>query len=162
MHDLVKEAEAAAAVLRKENRAIYGDKKARQDLIEGETQLVEMAREILSQIDHCNAAAAAAAREIDLQRRLKASLEEQADALRQELADALAPIGSIMVDGATVTSKRTPPSVMIINEAAIPAQFKREVVKLVVDKAALKSALVDAPIPGAELSNGGVTIQVKR
>ena len=82
--------------------------------------------------------------------------------MRLELATALIHVGSINVDGATVTPKRTPPSVRIINEAAIPAQFKRKIVKEVVDKAALKTALVDVRVPGAELSNGGITLAVRR
>ena len=161
-HDLASEAEGALHLLQRYNREIYGDKKARQNLIEGQTQLVELTRDVLKEIDACEAAIKAAVRDADQAKRRKESIEERRDALRLELATALIQVGSINVDGATVTPKRMPPSVRIINEAAIPAQFKRKIVKEVVNKAALKSALVDAVIPGAELSNGGVTLAVKR
>ena len=55
-HDLASEAEKARHLLQRYNREIYGDKKARHGLVEGQTQLVELTRDVLKEIDACEAA----------------------------------------------------------------------------------------------------------
>jgi hypothetical protein len=62
---------------------------------------------------------------------------------------------------ATITVRDTPKTAVITDEAMIPAQFwKPQDPKL--DKKALTDALKDgAEVPGATLSNGGITLSVR-
>jgi hypothetical protein len=61
----------------------------------------------------------------------------------------------------TVTRKAVPPSVLILEEAEIPAEFfKPQDPKL--DKKAVAEALkAGKPVPGAAMSNGGETIAIR-
>lgn len=61
-----------------------------------------------------------------------------------------------------ITRKRTPPSALVLDESEIPSQFfVPQPPKL--DKKGLLAALKDSdtPIPGAQLSDGGETVQIK-
>ena len=59
----------------------------------------------------------------------------------------------------TVSYRATPQKVVIVDESKIPAQYKNTTIT--VDKAALKKALQDGEVVGAELSNGGESLQVR-
>jgi len=89
-------------------------------------------------------------------------LEAQVESLRQLVAVAMeaAQMKRIETPVATVSLRPTPPKVEVISEADIPARFwKPQDPKL--DKRALLAALkAKEPIPGATLSNGGMTINV--
>ncbi len=60
----------------------------------------------------------------------------------------------------TFSLRRTPASVVIEDEAEVPARFKR--VNVVIDKRAVRTALdAGESVPGADLSLGGLTLQVR-
>lgn len=61
----------------------------------------------------------------------------------------------------TLSKGRTAPKVVIINEADIPTKFWKPK-DPTIDKAALKKALNDKEdIPGASLSNGGISLKTR-
>lgn len=70
-------------------------------------------------------------------------------------------IKSLETPAGTITRKAVPPSVLIVEEAEIPGEFwKPADPKL--DKRAVAEALkAGRTVPGAMMSNGGETIQVK-
>lgn len=89
--------------------------------------------------------------------------EKQRDRIREMIVVAME-VGQIKrmeTPLGTISLRSTPPSVQVIDEAAIPARFwKPSDPKL--DRRALLSALkADEAVPGATLSNGGSTIQVR-
>lgn len=70
-------------------------------------------------------------------------------------------IPSIETPAGTITRKKVPPAVLILEESAIPAEFwKPSDPKL--DKKAVGDALkAGREVPGATMSNGSETIQVR-
>lgn len=69
-------------------------------------------------------------------------------------------IKKLVAPDLTVTRKLVPPSVIITDEAQIPDRLMR--VKREPDKTAIKSELqMGSIVPGATLSNGSETLQVK-
>lgn len=59
----------------------------------------------------------------------------------------------------TVSYRAIPQGVVIVDEAKIPDEFKKTT--FTIDKTALKKALQEGDVTGAELSNGGESIQVR-
>ncbi len=59
----------------------------------------------------------------------------------------------------TVSYRATPQSVVIVDESKIPDEYKKTTIT--VDKTALKKALQEGNVMGAQLSNGGESIQVR-
>jgi hypothetical protein len=70
-------------------------------------------------------------------------------------------IKTVETPAGTITRKSVPPSVLIVDEAAIPADYwKPSDPKL--DKKAVGEALkAGREVPGAMMSNGGETLQVR-
>jgi len=90
-------------------------------------------------------------------------LRKQAEGIRTALAAAMAHSGVKKLETplATVSLRAVAPSVVVVDEAEIPAAFwKRGDPKL--DRKALLESLKDKrPVPGAQLSNGGETLAVR-
>lgn len=61
----------------------------------------------------------------------------------------------------TITRKATPPSVLIIEEAAIPAEFWKPSDPTLDKKAVADALKAKREVPGAMMSNGGETLQVR-
>lgn len=59
----------------------------------------------------------------------------------------------------TVSYRATPQSVIIVDESKIPDEYKKTTIT--VDKVMIKKALQDGEVTGAELSNGGESLQVR-
>lgn len=166
-HSLHREIEAARVLLASYRDILGDDAQAQADAVEGETDLHEALRPALVRLAEIDAMCAGIKSMTDHLGARKSRLEEQAKTLRVLLLAAMdvAGLKRFEADIATLTRKPTPKSVVTTDEAAIPSQFwKRGDPKL--DKVALLAALKAAdesgePIPGAELSNGGETVQIK-
>ena len=65
----------------------------------------------------------------------------------------------IVAPDLTITRKFVPPSVLITDPLQIPDELMR--IKREPDKTAIKDALERGPVPGAAMSNGSETLQVK-
>jgi hypothetical protein len=89
--------------------------------------------------------------------------EAQRDSIRTAISVAMDASGMKRFESAlgTISVKAVPPKVMIVDEAAIPSRFwKPSDPKL--DKKAILAAIKDKEdVPGAMLSNGSSTIQLK-
>ena len=161
---LRQQSDDAKALLATYHDILGDDETARADIIEGETSLHDVI-------------AMAVARVVELQGFLKANeaileaisarnkrFEEQIDTLRTLVGSAMEIAGQkkLELPLGTVSLKAVPPAVRVTDESAIPSDFwKPQAPKL--DKKALLAALKEtsASVPGAELSNGGTTIQLR-
>lgn len=133
------------------------------DMVEGETDLFEAVERALDEIRECQTLEAGiAATEKQLSDR-KDRLKKRADRLRGLIDQAfqMAEVKSHTFPCETVTTKRTPPKLIITDESQIPSKFfTPQPPKL--DRKALIDAAKTETVKGAEMSNGGSTIQIRR
>lgn len=108
-------------------------------------------------------AAAAKARAKEIAERGK-RFEDRANTKRGMIADAMGDAGRDKIESAAVTLslRKNASSVLIVDEAAIPVDFKVETVTVKLDKALIKKALADGfDVPGAVLSNQSVSLSAR-
>jgi len=103
-------------------------------------------------------AAAKAIKEAEQQmaRRRKA-IENRARWIRDYLKTNMEAAGITRIDSPwfSLAIQKNPPSVDVLDESALPDDFKTEVVTVKIDKAAIKEALKDGEdVPGAVLRQG--------
>lgn len=133
------------------------------DMVEGETDLFAAIDMALSEIDECDIMAAGLKDHITKMTERLNRVKGRSERLRGYIDQAfqMAEIKSHKFERATISTKAIPPKAIITDEAAIPSDFfVPQPPKL--DRAALLRALKDGPVAGAELSNGGQTIQIRR
>lgn len=133
------------------------------DTIEGETDLAEACVAVLEECNEDEILIKGLAVHIaDLTTR-KGRMEKSVETRRNIILMAMekAGLGTIRSPLGTMSARPTPPKAVIADEALIPAKFwKPSDPKL--DRAALVDALKSGEqIPGASLSNGGVTLSVR-
>ena len=162
-HSLHRETKAAAA-LRASLAAVTDDTDTIRDTIEGATSLHEMVRAVLMSIeedqlmvDGCKARIA------DLSER-KRRFEDRIETKRAmvEQAMQIGDITTLEMDVATVFLSTRQPKATATDEALIPSEFwEPQPPKL--DTKKLLAALKDGrSIPGAALSNGSVSLTIRR
>jgi len=160
---LLHRATQAADVLKEQLRKIAGDDlEVIADTLEGEIDL----RGLICMAAEQNATDAALvngiAEMVDKLRERKDRIEKRIGMRRAAILAAMTSgeIKSLETPAGTITRKAVPPSVLILDEAAIPADFwKPQDPKL--DKKAVADALkAGRNVPGAQMSNGGETLQV--
>jgi hypothetical protein len=187
--NLAREVEAAK-LLRAQLAEMGADDETLVDMIEGETSLREMVRDMVASVLLDEALAEGSkAHESKLRERRK-TLESRAERKRALLVTALdvAGIPSLPCDVGTVSLKPTPPKAIITDESAIPSRYwkpvdpeldrkaladslkaRAQAIATATDipdpearKAALEAVARDYPaIAGAELSNGGKTVSIR-
>lgn len=153
----------AASVLRESLKAAGDDDEDLiRDMIEGETSLHEMIdRVVLSMDEDEILVTGLEARASELSDRKK-RLEDRIGRKRAMIEQAMV-IGEIQKlerPTFTLSLRNTPPKLIVEDEAAIPAKFWKSAAPTL-DKKALGDALKAEgaePIPGASLSNGGVSL----
>lgn len=100
----------------------------------------------------------------DLQSR-KVMLKKRKESMRNILLDAMQTIGvsQIACPFFTLSTKKTPQTVVIDVEADIPDEYVETMVVNKVDKKAVGAALKEGKdVPGAHLSAPGVTLQMRK
>ncbi len=158
---IAREADAAKSLL----AAIASDDEAlNQDMVEGETSLIESLQVALAEIDECDVMVAGLkAKEAEFASR-RARAERRIETLRSAIEQAMVfcDMATIKTTTATLTVRRTPPKLLIADEAKIPTQFWRPG-EPKLDKAAVKALLdLGEPVEGATLTNGGISLQIRR
>ncbi|MGB0299266.1 MAG: siphovirus Gp157 family protein, partial [Paracoccaceae bacterium] len=139
------------------------DARLAHDLVEGETDFFEAVEAALSEIDECDILIAGLKDHEATLKARRSSIEKRRDRLRGLIDQAfqMASIESHRFATATITTKAVPPKVVILDESEIPARFfTPQPPKL--DRSALLAAAKIEAVPGAQLSNGGTTIQIRR
>lgn len=161
-HGVSRQAVAAAGLIA-ELSEYRDDDSVIHDAVEGETDFFEAVERALDEIAECEIVAAGVK---EMQKKLGDRLsrtDARAARLRGMIDQAfhMAEIKSHKFPTATITTKKVSPKLIVTDEAAIPSEFfKPQPPKL--DKAALKDAASNGPVTGAEMSNGGTTIQIRR
>ena len=160
---LAIEAEAARSLLLNIADVVADDDEAKQDAIEGETNLKEAASLAVSRLAEISALSEAIKAQRDNLADRCQRLEKQADMIRAALLSAMATadVPKLEIAQATISRRAVPAKVIVTDETVIPSQYwKRADPKL--DLRAIQSALKDnAEIPGASMSNGGETVSLK-
>ncbi len=165
-HELHRETEAVRLLLATFADVVGDDEIAKADMIEGETNLNEAMERVAERLSDLETLCdSLKAREDKLAARRR-RLEEQQKNHRTAMLTAMEVAGVKRLELAIATVSRKPiaASAVVTNEADVPAEFwRRGEPKL--DKKALLTALKAAhdegrTIPGAQLSNGGETVQL--
>lgn len=166
------ETEAALALLRGianvERARVDGDPDLVLDSIEGETGLNEALNRALDEIDNCDVITVGCrAKEADFASRRAAS-EARAERLRALIEQTLVVLdidAPMRLPGATLSLTKRPPKAIVETEASIPSEYwieqPRPAPKLDTKKL-LEALQSGTSVPGATLSNGGVTLTVRR
>jgi hypothetical protein len=133
------------------------------DSIEGQTDLVEACCVVLEEIQEDEVLLEGLAAKIaELQTR-KGRMEKSIETRRNIILMAMekAQVPTIRSPLGTMSSKPTPAKVVVSDEAQIPARFFKQP-DPVLDRKALKEALdAKEAVPGASLSNGGLTLSIR-
>lgn len=163
-HALHMETEAAKTLIAHLHDLRADDEDTVRDSIEGETNLHEAIADAVRQIGEDEAAIASLTDYIAALSARKDRLKERVETTREAIAVSmgLAHLKTMETPYGTVTLRRTPQSLVVVDETAIPYEYwKPQPPKL--DRSGLLKALKEKrTIPGAELSNGGETISVRR
>jgi hypothetical protein len=143
------------------------------DAVEGETSLLEAIDEALAEIDEVESLITGLKDKEGQYYRRRKTLEERIVRLRAliEQAMAVTSTSTLRRPAATLTLKNLPPQVIVTAEADIPSEFfvPQPPPPPKLDLKALKAALlahagegVTPAIPGALLSNGSQSLQIRR
>lgn len=156
--------EAVKAASIREALAEHDDPQLILDMIEGETDLTEAIAIVYSEIADDEAMVAGLKAKIEEFSERKARLEKANETRRNVILMAMEKAGlkTLKCPLATITVRDVPPSVVVTDEPAIPAEFwKPQDPKL--DKKALAEAVKSgAAVPGAQLSNGGISLTIRK
>ena len=159
--DLDREAAAARDLLA--HIASDGDDALSADMVEGETGLYEAIETALAEMDEADAMVEGVTALMEKYEARRAALGRRKERLRSAIEQAMAVSGlpSIRLPAATLTIKDTPPKAIITDENLIPAEFWKPRDPSL-DKAAINAAAKVGDVPGVTMSNGGVSLQVRR
>ena len=165
----LKNASATAGFFKDQLLAVYpelaDDERTFLDTLDGLTDLSEIvALFVKSADDDIALADGCKARIAEIGER-KARFMARADTKKRLVLEALERAGIKKIERSefTVSIRAVPPSVVIENDALLPVNFVRTTVTTAPDKAAIKEALTSGnDVPGAKLSNGGVTLAIRR
>ena len=160
-YKLHKEMEAATAL---REALDQDDAELLRDAIEGETNLREMIQTTVLSLDEDMTLVDGLFDHIkSLQERL-ARLRRRVDYKRAAIEQAMtiAELKTLELPTMTATIRRLKPGLQILDEALIPSEFWKDK-DPTLDRSALKKALDNgARIPGADLDNGSIALQLRR
>ena len=160
LHD---ESAAAKALIESLNHLLADDEQATADAIEGETNLNEAIADAVKRLLELETLQASIAGMVDKLEARSSRFKDQHARIREAISMAMeaAGIRKAELSIATISLRPTPPKVEVTDEQSIPAVFwKTGEPRL--DKRAVMDALKEKQdVPGAMLSNGGVSISVR-
>lgn len=155
---------AAAASLRDALKTVTDDADTIRDTIEGETSLHECIAKVMALIGDDEILITGIERMQETLGARKKRLEDRVDYYRAAIEQAMqiGDIPTLELPDATVTVRRVPPALEVVDESRIPAKFWiAQDPKL--DRKALAAALKNREeVPGATLGNGGITLSIRR
>jgi hypothetical protein len=139
------------------------DDETLRDTVEGLTNLPELLARILrSHLDDLALLAALRTRILDMQERF-ARLEIRSDKKRALVASVMerADIKKLTEPDFTASLRQVPPSLVVVDERAIPEPFWRPQPPKLDRKGLLAALNAGESVPGASLGNGSTTITVR-
>jgi hypothetical protein len=134
-----------------------------RDTIEGQYQLNELialaTEEGMVDATLCNSIQEM----IDKLKDRKDRIEKRISLRREAILAAMvtAEIHKLEVPTATLSRKKLPPTALILEEAEIPSDFWEPQAPKLSKKAVLEALKAGQRVPGAQLSNGGETLQIR-
>lgn len=142
------------------------DEDLRADTIDGATDLDELLTRLIGVVQDARVHAAGIKDLIGDYHARVDRLSRRAEAARCLILKLLlaADLPKRELPAGTVSTRSVPPTLVIDDEAAIPAVYQREKTVTVLDKNAVKEALArGVDVPGARLTNGdvGLTIRIR-
>ena len=162
-HALHREIEAAD-VLRQTLREIAGDDDdAIRDTIEGATSLREMIAMVAADIVTDGGLVRGLTEVIKAMGERRDRIEKRIAMRRVAVMTGMesAGIKTLETPAGTLTIKAVPPSALILDEAAVPSEFWIPQDPKIDKKAILAALKAGDGVPGAQLSNGGTTLQMR-
>ena len=159
--DLIRQTEAARALIHACRDDLDGDEQATADMVEGSTDLVEALTAAALRSDELDMYAEAIGERIkDLQAR-KARFEQQSENIRDKMQSALGIIGlkKLETPFATISVRATARWPEVTDIWELPVVF-REPQPPKVNLRALKLALKEGDVPGATLKPAGTTLAI--
>lgn len=158
--DLTKmQVEVVAAMLR-DNLA--DDERAYLDMLEGETDLYEITRHLLNEIEKDKGAHASLTQQIDDRNARRQRASKRIDANREAIMALIqcAGLDKLTLPEATLSVRQVPPKAIVTDEAAVPDEFCKFTRKP--DMAAIKAGVESgAAVPGVSFDNGGTSLTVR-
>lgn len=152
---------AAAAELMAELRT--DDAELAHDMIEGETGLLDAIAAALDEIDQCEIIAEGCKAKAEQIANRKRRAEARAARVRAMIERAMvtAELATVRLPTATLTVKTLRPKPVVTDESLIPSKFWiPQPPKL--DHAALNDAAKHVTVPGVGMTNGTVSLQIRR
>jgi len=163
LNALRQETEAARALLANLQDILGDDEQAQADAVEGETSLHEVMASATKRIMELDVMlfGIEAAREALFARAGRLKLQQ--GNIRTALCVAMeaANVKKLELPVATVSLRAVPPKAEITDESAVPSKFWKPQDPKLDRKAVLDALKAKEPVPGAILSNGGMTISIK-
>jgi hypothetical protein len=160
---LDREMEAAKVLLANLSDIVAGDDALAADMVEGETSLLEAIQRCIDLVcqDETHAKAIA-----DYRKRLadrEARLEKRAELMRSAIAVAMeiARQQKLITPLGTVSVRKTPGKLEIVEESEIPAKYFVQPEPTLSKKAILEDIKGGAEVPGCRLSEPGTTIAIR-
>ena len=157
----------AAGLLASIRETVRDDDEAIHDAVEGETNLFEAIDAGLERLSEIDGLLVGLSKVMEKMKLREGRFKRQQEAIRTAICVAMeaAVIKKVERPTATVTRKAVAPTAIITDETLLPADYfsipKTPDPKP--DKRLILAALKDGEdVPGAELSNGSETIQIKR
>lgn len=164
---LDSEAEAARLLLTEMQRAGYGDDdELLADTVEGETNFIEAVEQALAEMDERAALADAIEARIKAMQARRERVLASVERVRDAIATAVDASGvklPLRLPSGTVSVRDSAPSVIVIDEAAIPERFFDVKTTRHLSKARLRDALrAGDDVDGATLENMRRVLAVRR
>ncbi|MCE2932681.1 MAG: siphovirus Gp157 family protein [Hyphomicrobiales bacterium] len=159
-----RELEAARIIREQIADLAAGDDAVIADTLEGEVDFDGIVRFLLAGIGEDEALAKGASAYADEIKDRAARFKKSAEMKRTLIANAIEISGreKIVTDVGTVSLRKVAPTAIIAEEADIPSRFYEPQPPKLDKKAVLDALKAGEIIPGATLSNGGSTIQIRK
>lgn len=163
IHDLRRETEAARALLSNLSDILGGDDQAAADAVEGETSLHEAIASGVARLLEINELHSGIAALIANLKDRGDRFERQRENIRTALCAAMeaSSLEKVELPVATISLRAVPPKAEIADESLIPSRFFKQADPKLDKKAVLDALKAKEVVPGATLSNGGMTVSIK-
>lgn len=163
LHALKNETQAVELLRQHIVETVGEDDDLIRDMAEGETSILDLIEQVVEQIAMDQALVDGIAKHITAMQARKARLEKRSDAFRVAVMTAMQTAGMTKHQTAiaALTVKDLPPKALVIEEAEIPADYWTPADPKLNKRAVLDALKAGQAVPGAQLSNGGQTIQIR-
>lgn len=158
---LRREADAAKSLIA--SLADYGEDVV-HDMAEGETSIMEAIDAALVEMDECAVIVAGCKAQMAVYDERRAKFDQRQTRIRTliEQAMLIADLPTAKRPAATVTVKKVPPKPVIADESLIPSRFFNQPAPVLDRVAVTKAAREGEAIPGVQMDNGGISLQIRR